>query len=294
MADTTTILVLADIHANLEALQAVLEHASKTHGKPDQLWCLGDIVGYGPNPNECIALLRDGHPLIQGTRFCCVQGNHDAGVLAARHRSRADVQGMREVDEGWQWTAQALNTENLDFLAQLPDTYSPPELPQPVLLVHASPATDPLLRLEEYLEVPADIEARIGAFPERFCFFGHTHLACYFVCNTQHKTTQPRLFHRNQKDPIKIPLDERVKVFVNPGTVGQPRWGYIDPTANEYRGDQRVSYVWLTLDATSCTMQCHFVAYDVKKVLAKLNKLNPSNGFTPPQRWKDRLTKGLR
>jgi predicted phosphodiesterase len=293
----TEILVLSDIHANLEALQAVLDHAQNTHGNPDQIWCLGDIVGYGPDPGPCIDMLRGGHTLTQGVRFHCVKGNHDDGTLSYRGRSRADVAGEAEVQQGWQWTAQALSAEHLEFLEQLPDYFVPPEVPHPVLLVHASPA--PNGRLNEYLQVPADVEARIDMLEEQICFFGHTHLACYFVCDTQRKTAQPRLLQRDQESSIEIPLNATVKLFVNPGTVGQPRWGYIDPVSAagsnpSYQGDQRVSYVWLTLHETGCTMQCHFISYDFTTTVGKLRNLNAANGFKPPERWENRLTKGLR
>jgi hypothetical protein len=110
---------------------------------------------------------------------------------------------------------------------------------------------------------------------------------------------QPRLFHRDQEEPIDIDLGDTVKVFVNPGTVGQPRWGYIDPvsaaTSNpEYRGDQRISYVWLKLHETGCTMQCHFIPYDYHTTVSKLDNLEQTHGFKPPERWKNRLQQGLR
>lgn len=293
----TEILVLSDIHANLEALQAVLDHAQQTHGTPDQIWCLGDIVGYGPDPGPCIEMLRSGHPLTQGVRLHCVKGNHDAGTLSFRGRSRSDVAGEAEVKQGWQWAAQALNPDQLQFLEQLPDHFVPPEVAQSVLLVHASPA--PEGRMEDYLYIPTDIEAKIDMLEQRLCFFGHTHLACYFVCDTVRKTTQPHLFQRDQENSIQITLDDTAKVFINPGTVGQPRWGYIDPlsarTSNPiYKGDQRVSYVWVSLNEVTCTLKCHFVSYNYEQTVQKLKNLTPANGFVPPERWRNRLTKGLR
>lgn len=295
----TEILVLSDIHANLEALQAVLDHAQTKHGSPDQIWCLGDIVGYGPDPGPCIDLLRGGHNLTQGVRLCCVMGNHDAGTLDYSSKSRSDVENESDVKQGWHWTAQVLRSEHKQFLTQLPDHFIPPEVSPSVLLVHASPASERSGRLEAYLQIPTDIEAKIDAFPERLCLFGHTHLACYFVCDTQRKTAQPRLFQREQENPIQLSLNETVKVFINPGTVGQPRWGFIDPisaaTSNPmYQGDSRISYVWLILHPDTCTMQCHFVRYEVDRTVAKLDNLRSADGFRPPDRWKNRLKTGLR
>src|SRR5512136_2627727 len=102
--------VLADIHSNLEALRAVLADL-EARGGADEVWCLGDIVGYGPDPRECVRLLRQrGGP--------CVAGNHDWAAIGKLDTSSFNP----EAAAASQWTAEALKKEDVDFLAGLPLT----------------------------------------------------------------------------------------------------------------------------------------------------------------------------
>jgi predicted phosphodiesterase len=272
-------LVLSDIHANLEALEAVLADAQERYGKPDQLWCLGDIVGYGPDPGPCIDLL-----LAQDLEVISVRGNHDQGTIDARNGNGS---ATSEVQQGWQWAASVISERQFAYLNNLPldkvlTGYSPT-----VLLVHASPKD----KMHTYLETASDIESNLDDLSQELCFFGHTHLACYFICDPQRKFAQPRLFSHDTPMPVKLPTDRQV--FINPGTVGQPRWGRTD-AGGGYQGEPRVSYIWLTLENNTATITCHYVAYDSETTISKMEALKVSKKCIVPDRWARRLREGLR
>jgi predicted phosphodiesterase len=205
--------LISDIHGNLEALEAVLEHI---RGESIQeIYCLGDIVGYGPNPRECIDRVRD----------CdvCLLGNHDQGALF-------DPEGFNAgAERAIFWTRTQLesgdrlgNEERWDFLGELPRVHREPGL----MFVHGS-ARNPL---NEYV-FPEDIYnqrkmERIFALVERYCFQGHTHIPGVF--------TESLDFVSPEECEFVYTLEDS-KALVNVGSVGQPR-----------NGDPRASYVILT------------------------------------------------
>ncbi|MEJ2759913.1 MAG: metallophosphoesterase family protein, partial [Anaerolineales bacterium] len=102
------ILVISDIHANLVALHAVLDAA----GEVDAVWCLGDVVGYGPNPNECVELIR------QQPNVICLLGNHDAACTGKMSVETFNYEARLAVD----WTKSVLTLENRNFLLNRPET----------------------------------------------------------------------------------------------------------------------------------------------------------------------------
>ena len=115
------ILVMSDIHANLSALEAVLNDA----GLVDAVWCLGDLVGYGPNPNECVQRIQELPNLV------CVQGNHDAAALG-----KIDTEAFNnEAGQALRWTKTTLSTSSLAFLDSLPEK----QVVDLVTLTHGSP-----------------------------------------------------------------------------------------------------------------------------------------------------------
>jgi predicted phosphodiesterase len=288
------ILVLSDIHANLEALKAVLDHAHNTHGRPDQIWFLGDLVGYGPNPKECIDELRGKHPLTKDITFIGVKGNHEEGVLLARD-GKVENPPSEDVGKSWEWTASRLSTDQFNFLENLHPSIILDSSPS-LLLVHASPKDDHMGKQWSYLQIPTEIRAVVSAFDQKICFFGHTHLACYFLWEKQRYTIRPRLFPREMSEPVEISLNENQKMMINPGAVGQPRWGRVDPEG-AYVGEKRASYLWLTLDPSHGrgSMICHFVPYDFHPTVDKMKNLPMEEGkWFVPTRWLDRLEKGMR
>jgi len=148
------VLVISDIHANLTALDAVLTDA----GQIDAAWCLGDLVGYGPDPNECVARIR-GLPNLK-----CIIGNHDAAVV-----QRIDPMSFNpEARQAIRWTQRKLTDASLSFLSSLPKTVNLDE----VTLVHGSPRQP----VWEYLMDSRNATRSFDHFGTPYCFVGHTHL----------------------------------------------------------------------------------------------------------------------
>ena len=189
-------LVISDIHANLTALRAVLENAAPF----DRVWCLGDIVGYGPDPNECIETIRD---LLE---LQCVKGNHDAAILG-----EIDVRSFNyEARESLEWLATVLSPENKDWLAELPekvtfDTFT---------LTHGSPRNP----VWEYIMDLRTAQENMSYFDTTFCLVGHTHIPCIFKKDGESPDTT-HLYLVLPGDSFG--LDR--KSIINPGSVGQPR-----------------------------------------------------------------------
>lgn len=240
------ILLISDIHANLAALEAVIQDA----GHFDQIWCLGDVVGYGPEPNECISRLRE-------FDLVCLAGNHDLAVVG-KTALWEFTQSAREVIF---WTRHWLTIPNRDWLASLPVT--PLVLEQNFTLVHASPR-DPVW---EYI-VEREVAKENFEFIETpVCLCGHSHIPVIF---------------RKPWEGLKI-LEEEVRVnspfrlisydrvFINPGSVGQPR-----------DEDPRAAYA--TLDLEAMTVTHRRVQYDFS-VTQKLMK---------QAKFPDRLIRRLR
>jgi diadenosine tetraphosphatase ApaH/serine/threonine PP2A family protein phosphatase len=192
--------IVSDIHGNLEALEAVL--ADIARHKPASIQCLGDFVGYGASPNECIDRLR---PIIEHA----VAGNHD---LAACGRLKLNYFNTNAAAAAV-WTENALTPENHAYLEALPFSVRWRD----ALLVHASPAQP-----EEWHYVLSPVEARaeMDAYPEVVCFIGHSHY--------------PGVFDRHD-DRVRytraaeIRIEKGHRYLVNVASVGQPRDG--DPRA---------------------------------------------------------------
>jgi len=216
-------LLLADVHANLRALNAVLDDASDRGGF-EVVWMLGDIVGYGPEPDECVERLRE-YPLV------CVAGNHELGTV-----DRMDLNLFnREAAAACAWGRTRLSERSLQFLSDLPLE----QRVQPFHLVHGSPRNPAW----EYI-VSAAGAFRAGRFClETHCLVGHTHCpVAYSMVPGEPVTGGP------VSDGSTVVLQGRL--LINPGAVGQPR-----------DGDPRAAYA--VLDADRKTVTFHRVAYDV-------------------------------
>lgn len=190
---------LTDLHANLAALDAVLAAL----GPVDAVWVMGDIVGYGPDPDAVVARLREIDAI-------AVRGNHDAAALGL-----IDVHDFNDdAARAALWTHGRISPETRDWLAALPERREIGDF----TLVHGSPR-DPTW---EYLWSPAAAAANLGAFTTRHCLVGHTHVPLVFrLDGGRMETIEP-------VDGTELVLDER-RTFLNPGGVGQPRDG--DPRA---------------------------------------------------------------
>ncbi len=218
-------LVISDIHGNLAALDAVLADADSRD--VDQMWCLGDVVGYGPCPNECISRLQD------ATDYHCVAGNHDWAAI-----SRIDIAEFNpSAKTACQWTGQQLSPENRAYLENLPTRI----VEGNYTLVHGSPR-EPIW---EYIIYPSTAQLNFQFFDTQLCLAGHTHAPAIFREETpEHKF---EISIPVPGEPIQID-DERL--IVNPGSVGQPRDG--DPQA-----------AYMVFDEDAKVIEYHRVPYDV-------------------------------
>jgi len=223
------ILVISDIHANVTALEAVLNEAPSHNA----VWCLGDLVGYGPDPNECIELVRSIPDLL------CLIGNHDQAALKRLPLSRFN----REAGIVVAWTQQVLTNENKDFLRSLQDKH----IQEQFTLVHGSPSQP----VWEYILDPHTADRNFEVFQTDFCLIGHSHL--------------PLIFQRsNEKDfpkLISVLWEEEMhltpRMILNPGSVGQPR-----------DKDPRASYAILDLD--NSTWEMKRCSYDISQVQLRI------------------------
>ncbi len=193
--------IISDIHANLEALEATRAEIRKI--SPARVLCIGDLVGYGASPVECI----DGTKEIAALT---VAGNHDFGVAGLTDIRYFNSYARRAVI----WTAGALDQEHLAYLGSLPLTHVERDL---FRIVHATPS-DPARW--NYIFTREQALAEFGAFPERICFIGHSHQAGIFEMLEDGTVG-------SAGDHIKIRKGRRY--MINVGSVGQPRDG--DPRA---------------------------------------------------------------
>ena len=205
--------VLSDIHSNRHALEAVL--AAVDEAGVEQIWCLGDMVGYGAEPDACTALVRERCDV-------CLVGNHDLAVLGALDISTFSEAAAAAVE----WTRENVSEETLEFLARAGAGRPRSE---GVGLFHASPR-DPIW---EYVLSTDQAEAGLDAQEERVGLIGHSHIALFFT----RPERRARRLRRRAPRPATAPCSSSASGdwLLNPGSVGQPRDG--DPRA-----------AWLELD----------------------------------------------
>ncbi|MGI8826279.1 MAG: metallophosphoesterase family protein [Chloroflexota bacterium] len=196
-------LVLSDVHANLEALEAVLADAPAY----EAVLSLGDLVGYGPNPNECVERVRSLPNLTS------LVGNHDLAALGELDLAAFNAYASSSAE----WTARRLDSEVRSYLGSL----APSLGCDGAFLAHASPR-DPVW---EYLETPDQGPANFHRFESALGFVGHTHVPRVFQ---ETSSDEPSHVVMPGKDD-EIDLGDGVRRIVNPGGVGQPRNG--DPRA---------------------------------------------------------------
>ncbi len=192
-------LLLSDLHSNLEAVSAALDRAGEIGY--DRALILGDIVGYGADPNAVIERLRalDG-PL-------AIRGNHDK-VAAGLDEGEGFNEAARIAAL---WTRRALSPDNLSFLRDLPR--GPLEFAPGRLLCHGTPLDE-----DEYLMDVEDARRCFGALPFDLCFFGHSHYPGAFVLVGDRITRRPAA-----GDEAVLEIAEGHRYLINPGSVGQPR-----------------------------------------------------------------------
>lgn len=193
-------LILSDIHSNCEALTAVLARVKRKRW--DKAVVLGDVVGYGANPNQAVELVRQLRPLV------AIRGNHDkvcSGVEDGEMFNRVALQAAM-------WTRQKLTPSNLRWLQSLPE--GPQIVDGTFAVAHGTP-------IDEDAYIFGEIEAlnvfRQTAFP--LCFFGHSHFPVIFALSPDAITTVLTV-----APSFKFKLQEGVRYLINPGSVGQPRF----------------------------------------------------------------------
>ena len=225
-------LILSDIHANLEAFRAVIDDANNRGGF-DVLWCLGDLVSYGPGPVACLKL-------VQSHSFLAVAGNHDHAAVG-----KMSVESFNYAAKAAaHWTTSQLPEDEVEFLSGLPLGANN----DPFTMVHGS-LRDPL---EEYLLDADSAEASLKLLTSRFLLVGHSHLP--FICLENKGTPQ---FVEFTEDAVLSLTEERW--IINPGCVGQPR-----------DRDPRSSYA--IYDDQATTIERHRVAYDIESTQDKMRE----------------------
>jgi diadenosine tetraphosphatase ApaH/serine/threonine PP2A family protein phosphatase len=227
------VLVISDVHANLAALEAVLEEANRVGY--DAVWCLGDTVGYGPEPDACVSRIRD-------LGAMTVVGNHDWAVLGHMDLEDFNPEARRAVE----WTREHLNAENLAWLSSLP---SQPLVNGEFTLTHGSPR-DPVW---EYILYPSTARANFDHFATSFCLVGHTHVPVLYVQQKGDSTV--RVLAPAVSRPIEI--RDGWRLILNPGSIGQPR-----------DSDPRAAYA--ILDTAAATWEVRRVPYPVEVTQAHM------------------------
>jgi len=236
------VLILSDIHANLEALNAVLSAA----GDWDALWNLGDMVGYGASPNEVLDTIR---PLATLT----VRGNHDR-VCAGLSSALAFNPTARTAAK---WTLEALNPENLVWLRTVPKGPLFPEQQSPqeplVTLAHGSPLNE-----DQYIMSMRDAWAPLQQMTTSITFVGHTHVQGGFS-QKEHDwhELRPRYRSRKDDDTWTFAIPPGTRSLINPGSVGQPR---------DY--DWRAAFAIYDSEAAEVTY--HRVPYDLRRAQSRI------------------------
>jgi predicted phosphodiesterase len=226
------IAVLSDIHSNLRALEAVLADLGST----DALWHLGDVVGYGPEPQAVVDRLREAGAI-------GVRGNHDDAAGGGDSIEFFNPDGYRAME----WTRTRIDERTRLYLASLPETRVPEG--SDFTLAHGSPS-DPIW---EYLDSPGVAGRNLTAFETRYCVVGHTHVPRVFRESPHGGKEGPdarRMELVRLAGNGRLALDDR-RLIVNPGSVGQPR-----------DGDPRASY--LLVDTAAAQITWRRVPYELQ------------------------------
>jgi diadenosine tetraphosphatase ApaH/serine/threonine PP2A family protein phosphatase len=239
-------LVISDIHASLEGMDACLAAAK---GKYDQVYNLGDIVGYGASPNEVVAKSQ-----ALGGLF--VRGNHDKACA-----------GLSDLDDfnpiaalAAYWTRQKLTGQNLEWVKALP--LGPIRPSANIECVHGSPLDE-----DQYIISARDAYEPLASVQEHITFFGHTHIQGGFSLSTASDGTPEitilRPFYATEKEleTYDLPLLEGARYLINPGSAGQPR-----------DGDWRVAFA--IYDDEQRLVTFYRVPYDIKGAMEKIYAAN--------------------
>lgn len=289
--------ILSDIHGNAAALRAVLADlvdVSNIYSMSfDQIWCLGDVVGYGPEPGACVRHVRARCDI-------CIPGNHDWAVIG-----KLDLEDFSEAaTQSVMWTRERLSQDEHTYLKLLPEITRIGDF----TLAHGSPANP----IWEYLITPDSAAPNFAAFDTPFCVVGHTHLPCIFLQPADAQTPYTSQVDSQQRRTVGLAMTtpggptfeamERAqasstpaarastckrlvpspglwmlppgyRAIINPGSVGQPR-----------DGDPRASYL---IYDSACGFEFRRVHYDIRETQRKIHE----SGLSP--KLASRLAKGI-
>jgi len=222
--------ILADIHANLAALEAVLAEL-ESRGGASHFWCLGDTIGYGPDPEACLERLLN-------LNHTGVAGNHDMAAIDKTATSKFNPLAAFAAD----WSKGQLESAGTGYLEALPLLFETGDF----TLVHASPR-DPIW---EYLTRADLARANFSDFKTPYCLVGHSHVPLVF------ESDKGDVRLRELSDGYRLELTDK-RLIINPGSVGQPR-----------DGDSRASYA--IYDEVEKMITFHRVPYDIKRTQSRM------------------------
>lgn len=198
------IAILSDIHGNLEAIETVLARI-KADGC-EKIYCLGDVVGYGPNPNECCHLLRE-------REIPTTMGNHDEAASLDETSPDLELRMNRTAAESIRWTCEVLSNDNRKWLSALPFTIDLPGAP--AVLCHAN-FHNP--QGWSYIENRYHASLTFRRMPGQICFYGHTHVPGIISLNCATNEIQAR-------EAQTLQISQEARYLINCGSIGQPRDG---------------------------------------------------------------------
>ena len=226
------VLVMSDIHANNEALEAVLRDA----GKVDETWCLGDIVGYGPDPNLCVETIRN------LPNLTCLLGNHDVALIGRMPLAAFNGDARRSLD----YQSKVISADNIEYLRSLPENAI---TRGEATLAHGSPR-DPVW---EYVLNTLSARLNFDYFDTPYCFVGHAHLQCFFQMDEERN----RVSMESPKAGEIV--DMKPRAIFNPGSVGQPR-------------DRDARSAYAIFDPEARTWEPRRAVYDIPAVQARIRE----------------------
>jgi predicted phosphodiesterase len=226
----TKVLVISDVHANITALEAVLADA----GKVDQVWCLGDVVGYGPDPNECIDRIQ------ALPKLTCMMGNHDFAAIGDMSLETFNSDAKKAL----LWQRDALTNESKEFLRTLSQQVV---VRGNMSMAHGSPR-DPIW---EYIMNTLVARLNLEFFDTPWCLVGHSHFQAIFQYHSEKDDMSIEV------PPLAEPYELKERAVLNPGSVGQPR-----------DRDPRAAYAIYQPKAK--TWEPHRVEYDIVAVQKRI------------------------
>ena len=225
-------LILSDIHANIDALDAVLEAVS---GGWEQVLVLGDLVGYGAEPNSVIDRVRELQPV------AVIRGNHDKAACGLD-----DGGNFNQVARyAAAWTQEQLTPDNREYLRELPQ--GPTAIDDLVEICHGAPFDE-----DHYIFDAVDAQRALEASQRPVCIFGHTHLPVIFMASGQTLTAD-----LPDAALATLTIQPHARYLINPGSVGQPR-----------DGDPRAAFG--LVDTERLTVSIHRIPYPVAKAQARI------------------------